>query len=1012
MSKEENKTDLPVTETPAKGNETNAEAAPTPNEANNDAQPKENTDLPPNGKPNQKEHDISSKSGSLGKLLAEELDKNIPDDNQDEKKDVTKPPEEAKDDNMVKKPKTSDELLDNIIDDEMNKMKGAKNGDKSKEKEGQTDEEAKQSDEQAKQSDEEAKDAKKESVADDIYPGAYSIQDDVRFLKFVSNLNEQPCTCNAAGNDFVLEDFGTNCHKQGCPSTLSPKDIESIKVIFLVRHLPVCKRFLTQNERQVLKNILKTAPYYQMEFYNRHSPYEIQSDSQDLIQDHMVEERKFPKSEDQKDISKVKKTILATLRANVKSAPPVTDGNRERFPVEEFKFGEKYQNKPKEQAIDINDYPYDKPKTSTTANQNQRNKNNAEIMDERLILNLLNDMDAWNCFTSICICDVIQTEEGCSQESESNQLKAALLEGVPKEQKKALSDKIDKVLEYFDDLIKARLKEKIDREREYMQILCDGKLKKEELFVEILSYKNKNVKKNKQEVSMMVNDMFRELIRNNKDIGRDMENKLNKENEFMERDIFNKMKLKMASDLKLGHPKNKILERYIQDVLHDKFDQEYELIKSELEFELEKCDEKSLRLLQDLLDQMNKDRGHHDYNNINEYFKALYPPTEKPTSPYGGSSASAADVTPPRVPSPERPRGRKVPPEQKKSSRDREPERHDDRQQEPDRRGSRDSRVQEPDKRESRDPRHQELDRRESRDPRQQERDRRESRDSRLQEPDRRDSRDPRLQEPDRRDSRDPRLQEPDRRDSRDSRLQVPDRRDSRDPRLQEPDRRDSRDPRLQEPDRRESRQPRLQEPDRRDSRMREPAEKSRSQKYETPAGTSATPSLDQRDPHTQPAPSKQRPKTLTEEIDKLMDDLWNDARDQADLIRQLVHELKRYDLNDRNPQEKALSTKKSYNDFKDDMESKLRPIPDRRTDRSGPNRPVRQVPSEPTRPNDDNIITLFDQAFQYIILELPMHEQKIELYHDSFYGKRRTLAEVNVLPEARQIRTDIDMKN
>lgn len=67
--------------------------------------------------------------------------------------------------------------------------------------------------------------------------------------------------------------------------------------------------------------------------------------------------------------------------------------------------------------------------------------------------------------------------------------------------------------------------------------------------MEILSYKNK---KDKPDLSILVNEMFKELIRNNKEITEDMDSKRNRENVFMERDIRNKVKLKMSKDLELG----------------------------------------------------------------------------------------------------------------------------------------------------------------------------------------------------------------------------------------------------------------------------------------------------------------------------------------------------------------------------------------------------------------------------------------------------------------------------
>lgn len=64
------------------------------------------------------------------------------------------------------------------------------------------------------------------------------------------------------------------------------------------------------------------------------------------------------------------------------------------------------------------------------------------------------------------------------------------------------------------------------------------------------------------------------------------------------------------------------------DVLRDKFDKEYDLIRTELEYELDRCDEKSLRLFQEVLDELGQHRSN-EYDNINQYFKALYP-SDKP----------------------------------------------------------------------------------------------------------------------------------------------------------------------------------------------------------------------------------------------------------------------------------------------------------------------------------------------------------------------------------------------
>ncbi|KAI5729923.1 hypothetical protein M8J76_008023 [Diaphorina citri] len=205
---------------------------------------------------------------------------------------------------MAEKAKTSDEQLDQIIDEEMAKMKTK---DKSTEKTDKKEEEGEEKEKSAGQDEKEGGKPQEETdktvqggekpkeASTGTYPEGYCIQDDVRFLKFIASLNDQVCTCNTAGNDFVVEDCGSYLHKTGCPSCLSPRDVESVKILFLTRHKPVCKRFLTVNERQVLKNILKTAPYYQMEFFTQHTPYEVKCDGMDLIKSHMLDERTFPK---------------------------------------------------------------------------------------------------------------------------------------------------------------------------------------------------------------------------------------------------------------------------------------------------------------------------------------------------------------------------------------------------------------------------------------------------------------------------------------------------------------------------------------------------------------------------------------------------------------------------------------------------------------------------------------------------------------------------------------------
>lgn len=53
------------------------------------------------------------------------------------------------------------------------------------------------------------------------------------------------------------------------------------------------------------------------------------------------------------------------MKEHVDPPPPTTDPNLNRFPVEDYKFGEKYADQPKKQAVDINDYPYDYPEPKT-----------------------------------------------------------------------------------------------------------------------------------------------------------------------------------------------------------------------------------------------------------------------------------------------------------------------------------------------------------------------------------------------------------------------------------------------------------------------------------------------------------------------------------------------------------------------------------------------------------------------------------------------------------------------
>lgn len=58
-----------------------------------------------------------------------------------------------------------------------------------------------------------------------------------------------------------------------------------------------------------------------------------------------------------------------------------------------------------------------------------------------------------------------------------------------------------------------------------------------------------------------------------------------------------------------------------------KIQKEYDLIRSELEFELDRCNKTTLRLFQDVLNRLNKNRGA-EYENIDQIFKSLYPSTD------------------------------------------------------------------------------------------------------------------------------------------------------------------------------------------------------------------------------------------------------------------------------------------------------------------------------------------------------------------------------------------------
>lgn len=69
--------------------------------------------------------------------------------------------------------------------------------------------------------------------------------------------------------------------------------------------------------------------------------------------------------------------------------------------------------------------------------------------------------------------------------------------------------------------------------------------------MDILSYKSRQQGK-RAKLAPLVNEMFKELIRNNKEISDEMEKKMETEDRFMERDVTNKVRLKMATDFKLG----------------------------------------------------------------------------------------------------------------------------------------------------------------------------------------------------------------------------------------------------------------------------------------------------------------------------------------------------------------------------------------------------------------------------------------------------------------------------
>lgn len=67
----------------------------------------------------------------------------------------------------------------------------------------------------------------------------------------------------------------------------------------------------------------------------------------------------FFRREDQRNVPKSKKTILDDLKDILDPGPSPVYPNLNRFPKEQYKFGEKYEEKPKKRALDISDYPYD-----------------------------------------------------------------------------------------------------------------------------------------------------------------------------------------------------------------------------------------------------------------------------------------------------------------------------------------------------------------------------------------------------------------------------------------------------------------------------------------------------------------------------------------------------------------------------------------------------------------------------------------------------------------------------
>lgn len=77
-------------------------------------------------------------------------------------------------------------------------------------------------------------------------------------------------------------------------------------------------------------------------------------------------------------------------------------------------------------------------------------------------------------------------------------------------------------------------------------------------------------------------------------------------------------------------------------------------------------------------------------------------------------------------------------------------------------------------------------------------------------------------------------------------------------------------------------------------------------------------------------------------------------------------------------------------------------------------NRPIEPFTSTRNiqgREPEQNIISLYDSDYRYLIVEMPMADQKLDLFHDSFYGRQKALTEITINSDRKQIRTDIEMK-